>query len=127
MKSNYLIYPMVLSDSDFVLLKNAASDLRNLNFERISSLRNCSHNFIYYLAMAILNLEEVITNSNSRGYRYNSYVLNMAYLKLSFAAELIEAKELRKLQVEFDTIKRSLSTIHEILESACKLQDVSLK
>jgi len=122
MESTYLIFPMVLSDNQFKQISDVISNLSKMSFNKLTSLPIGSHDIIYYLAKAIIDLEEVIRNKNSRGYRYNSYILNLAALKLSFIAELIEKKYLHSLINEHLTIMHSINLLKQILSDSYQQQ-----
>jgi hypothetical protein len=127
MKSNYLIYPMVLSDYDFQTITNCLSLINSLNFNGIDSLSPNFHHIIYSVAKASLDLQEMITNKNTRGYRYNSYVLNMAILKLTFVSELIENKFSLVLPEHYKTLNSVIKQLHSVLSTAYELQEIEEK
>lgn len=111
---------MVISDEDFKTLHSITCILRSFNFQRITALSPFQPNILYYLAKAIIDLEELITNKNNRGYRYNSYVTNMAFLKLTFINELIIAKSLPTLRQEHIAIEQAIKMISHIISVSYK-------
>jgi hypothetical protein len=125
MKANYLIFPMVLNDYDFQTITNCLSLINSLNFSAIDSLSSHFHNIIYSIAKASIDLSEMLTNKNCKGYRYNSYILNMAILKLTFASEIIENKYSNTLFVELKTIDSCINQLHSVLSTAYELQELA--
>lgn len=121
MFTKYLIYPMVISDHDFDLIKGSCTVLKNMNFDRLTSLVNCKQSVVYHLAQAVLDLEEVISNHNGRGYRYNSFVLNMAAIKLTFVLEILIAKNECLFETEINTLRSVIMAVQLILQKSYEL------
>ena len=122
MKTNFLVYSMLLTDQDFIDLEKQGTVLRKLNFDRLTRITTFKNSVIYYLAHAILDIQELLGKKNNRGYTYNSYVLNLAIIKLTFVCEIINAKGLPYLKEERDIILNSIKILTKILDEAYELK-----
>jgi len=90
MNSNYLIYPCVLTNDQFEELRFVKEKLEEvLNFQAINDQKRVDK-ANYYVGQIIRDLSEIVSNHNSNGYRYNSYLLNMICVKLSYVHELYQ-------------------------------------
>ena len=118
MTTHFLIFPMVLNDQEFGTLDQISKDLSKLDFNKICSVRNCKQNIIYHLAKAIITIQDVTKSKNCQGYRYTSYALNMAVLKLEFVKELLIKEDCKLLKDEITAVKQSIIQISSILEGA---------
>ena len=120
MTTKYLIFPIVFCDNDFEKFLVVKNEITSMDFNKLANAKKCRENIVYHLAKAAIDLEEIIKNKNSKGYRYNSYLLNMAALKLSFVVDLLVCNLSVDFEYEIKTVNvliRSLSTIlHEHYE-----------
>ena len=115
MKTHFLIFPIVFSDTDFETLTIQVITLKNLNFERLTSLIQCKQSIIYHIAHAVLDIQEILDNRNCKGYRYNSYCLNLSILKLTFVFELLKSKDLLLFREEISIIQSTIISLSSII------------
>jgi hypothetical protein len=84
-----LVFPLIFSSNDFVQLDETFTTVKNEIFDyRKASNAKCDRIWLE-IASAFLNVNEIISNQNSKGYRYNSYCLQMCILKLEYSREMI--------------------------------------
>lgn len=120
MTINYLIFPCVLSDNQFDELRFAKEKLEEvLNFKAINDQKRVDK-ANYYVGQIIRDLSEIVSNHNSNGYRYNSYLLNMLCLKLSYVHELyqlINSENTGWVLILLSEINYSISVILETISN----------
>ena len=115
MSTHYLIFPLVLSEESFIRLATEIVQLDNLNFDNINWKGSRVKNMIYYTHSAIFDLREILRNRNTRGYRFNSYLLNMITLKLTFIKELLMSVSGEEQSTRMYTINDAINSINEVL------------
>lgn len=126
MTTHFLIFPMVLNDKDLETLKTITKQLTEFNYQKLTMLRNCRQNIIYYLAKAIIALQDVIKAKNTSGYRWTSYNLNMILLKLEFINELMKKENPTLLKEEIETVSIILRDIKLMLDLGYEESKVEL-
>lgn len=127
MKANYLLYPMILSDKDFVVISQEVKRLKLLNIDKMYELREKFNNVLYYLAKCVIELEEIVNNHNCSGYRYNSYLLNHSILTLSFIYQSFPDSNKNYFLPEREIIDTSIKNLYYILISAYSEKNVELE
>ncbi len=115
MASIYFIYPVVISDEHFSRLVKEIDVLQKTNFDLISDVKVNHKSMAIILAQAILDIEEVVTNKNTKGYRYNSYLLNMVNLKITFCIETLRAKHDEKFTILIYNLETCINVNQTIL------------
>ena len=123
MNSKLFIFPITLTDNDFLTLSEIRTNL-TLNWdERIDKLNTCKQNIIYYLAKACIDIQEIITNKNSKGYRYNSYLLNISMIKLEYVVQLLAKNDFTYFKHRIEAIHNAIDAIDNILRHGKCLYD----
>jgi len=109
-----------LSDNQFDELRFAKEKLEEvLNFKAINDQKRVDK-ANYYVGQIIRDLSEIVSNHNSNGYRYNSYLLNMLCLKLSYVHELyqlINSENTGWVLILLSEINYSISVILETISN----------
>jgi hypothetical protein len=117
MNSNYLIYPCVLTNDQFEELRFTKEKLQEiLDFQAINDQKRVDK-ANYYVGQIIRDLSELVSNHNSNGYRYNSYLLNMLCVKLSYVHELYQIINSESKGWIINLLSESNYTISVILEA----------
>jgi hypothetical protein len=121
MSSTYLIYPICFTVNDFANLSNISVSIREGIVPAFKSDDSESVNIKYYLFQIMGDIKEIINNKNLKGYRHNSFILNMISLKITYCYELIKkhkpvknAPEMTKLGLINYKISVLLSTTNNV-------------
>lgn len=115
MTPRYFIFPMILCDSDYSTLIGITEMLKSLSFDKLTATATSKHSLVHYLACAIIDIQEVTEHKCKPDYKFSSYLLNMACLKLTFVNELIQSKEPERLKEESLKIQITIRNINQIL------------
>lgn len=89
MKPRFLIFPCIFNNEQFDLIQGIKEKLGKCHYE-LSIL--CSLNpDVRYLKIdcIVADLSEVLKNRIEKGWRYNSYVLNLSVVKLDYAISIV--------------------------------------
>jgi len=90
MKPRFLIFPCLLNDFQFEIIQKVIEKLRKCHYE-LTVL--CSLNpEVRYLKIdcIVTDLSEILKNRIDKGWRYNSYVLNLAVVKIDYALTIVD-------------------------------------
>jgi len=115
MSTKFLIYPLCFDENDFQIFKEYRNKFTALSFDKLSCLVKCHRNVIYYLAKSIIDIDEILSNKNTKGYRYNSYLLNIIVLKLEYIVELMIYEKNAILKDEIELIRICIRDLKLIL------------
>jgi hypothetical protein len=126
MKTILSIYPLIFTSGDFMNLDETIGNIKSISYNKILAINSICGNVTHEIAKAALDLEECIENQNKRGYRYNSYLLTSALLKLTFAYEVIKKKEVLALKTEEIKLATSIKAIELIIFSNWKTNEIEI-
>ena|SRR4030042_583446 len=116
--SKYLIFPCLLSDEEFITIKHQRDLVSKCVIEHLQVGMKQKENINYHLARVIIDIEEVVSNRNLHGYRYNSYLLNMIELKLIYIYELMRKLDHDVLMKEITIIAESCFIFASLIDSS---------
>ena len=123
MNSKLFIFPITLTDDNFLTLSEIRQNLTQEWDDKIDNLSSCKQNIIYYLAKACIDIQEIITNKNSKGYRYNSYLLNISMIKLEYVVQLLAKNDSTYFKHRIQVIHDAIDQIDIILRTGKCLYD----
>jgi hypothetical protein len=115
--SKYLIYPCVLTDNDLELIKVQGINVSKCLIECSETGMKQKENINYHLTKVVMDIQEIVLNRNLKGYRYNSYLLNMIELKLTYVYELMRKLDSTILMREMSIIADSCFVFGLVLDS----------
>lgn len=118
MEAKYLIYPCVFSEDEFNSLRSVESVVNELFMEVSVKEQKLIENINHYLAKALTDLKEIVNNKNCKGYRYNSYLLNMVELKLTYVYELMRKVDVSRVNNQLSKISEAIYITGLILDSS---------
>lgn len=91
-----LIFPVVLQPLHLQTIDKLRNSLADMIIE-VNEISVCNRKLLgVELSRIALDFRELLSNSNSKGYKWNSYVLRMAILKLNYIYEVIKKEDLKK-------------------------------
>ena len=89
MRPRFLIFPCVLTDEQFEIIAKVRNSLNECHLE-LTTMCMLNPQVKYLKVDCIVNdLSEVLKNKIEKGWRYNSYVLNLAIVKLDYAITIV--------------------------------------
>lgn len=114
MSNHFLIYPCVFNDQEYETLRTEFENCTNylLKLNEITYLKP-KFDAIRF-PMLLLDFSEVLRYRNKRGYKFNSYILNMLILKIEYQITLLEKDD--NLWIT--------EIVHEMKETARKLTEI---
>jgi hypothetical protein len=118
MKPKFFIFPCQLTDQQFEVI----SEIRDLlNAQKLvlckCQLKNPDSKLLR-IDLIVNDLSEVLKNGITHGWRYNSYVLNLAIVKLDYCLTLINLELGSNLFALEVNIQHSLETLQQILSDS---------
>ena len=123
MNTKLFIFPITLTDDNFETLSQIRENLVCNWDDHTNVINSCKQNIIYYLAKACIDIQEIITNKNSKGYRYNSYLLNISMIKLGYVVQLLMKNDKAALKHQIEQIHYAIDEIDHILRTGKCLYD----
>ena len=115
MNATYLIYPVILSQSEMNLIKCHILAMQDEVILPLTGKTIYPDRLREMCSNATKNMKEIISNENSEGYRYNSYCLNMICLKLTYCYELMKKYDPEILKPQMSQIAHINYSISLIL------------
>ena len=120
METTPLIFSINFSEDQFTsldLIRNVLADA----ILDINEISVCNQKLLQVsLSQSVLDLKEIIKFRNIKGYRWNSYVLRMAILKLTYIIEVIILDDDEKHLILINDLKEVLKGLLYILEISYK-------
>lgn len=115
MNTSYLIYPVVLSQTEIGLIKCHILAMQHEVISRFIQPNIYPDRLREMCSNATKSMKEIVDNNNSEGYRYNSYCLNMISLKLTYLYELMKKYDPEVLKPQMTQIAHINYSISLIL------------
>jgi len=118
MKPRFLIFPCLLTDEQFQIIQSVKESLAKCHYE-LTVL--CSLNpEVRYLKIdcIVTDLSEILKNRIDKGWRYNSYVLNLAVVKLDYVITIVNLDLCPECKVLHTELLHSLEVLSQILSDS---------
>lgn len=113
-----LIFSINFSEDQFNSLDMIRNVLTDLILD-INEISVCNRKLLQVsLSQSVLDLKEIIMYINIKGYRWNSYVLRMTILKLTYIIEVLRADDREKHCLILNDIEVCLEGLTYILSSS---------
>ena len=115
MKPRFLIFPCVFSDFQFEIIQKVRDQLLSCKLDLATLCLLNSDVRLLKVDCIISDLSELLGNKISKGWRYNSYVLNLAVVKLDYAQTILELDLNVSSSPTVTVISHSFDTLSQIL------------
>jgi hypothetical protein len=126
MESTIIIYPMFLTDNEFYKLTLVKDSLTELEKSIIDI--SCDHSRLQGIRLVncILDLGEIIKYRNIKGYKWNSYILSMIIIKLTYISKVIKDCKIVEAYQIAECSENNLLILTHIFESNYSLYLINL-
>lgn len=110
-----LIFQVVLNQVQLQTIDRLRNDLADMIIE-VNEISVCNRKLLgVELSKIALDFRELIGNANTKGYKWNSYVLRMAILKINYIATILKQEDLRPYNKLINKLVKSEILLNEIL------------
>lgn len=110
-----LIFSVVLQPLHLQTIDKLRNSLADMIIE-VNEISVCNKKLLgVELSRIALDFRELLSNSNTKGYKWNSYVLRMAILKLNYMYEVIKKEDLKKYDALLMDLAITETLLSEIL------------
>lgn len=110
-----LIFQVVFEESELKTIDSIRLSLADLIIE-VNEISVCNRKLLgIELSRVVLDLREILSCNYRNGYKWNSYVLRMAILKLSYIYEVLKAEDCVKHSKLMISISKVYILLSEIL------------
>jgi len=92
MKPRFFIFPCILSDVQFEMITEIRDQINSCKNDLCIAGMLHPHFNILKIDCIVNDLSEVLKNQIAKGWRYNSYVLNLSIVKLDYLLTLINVE-----------------------------------
>jgi hypothetical protein len=110
-----LIFPCIFSDEQFKVLDHIRHELADHLITSHVITCYSPKSITHDLAQTIFDIREIMAYRNKRGYKFNSYVLRMAMLKLTFISETLSDVHKQEAAQVIEIVDNCIRVIYSIL------------
>ena len=117
MSPKFFIFPCVISDEDFNLINQIREQLVTCHSDlTVMCLFNTNIRYVN-IDHIVTDLSEVLRNRIVKGYRYNSYILNISIVKLDYILTVIRLDTDQANSKLATKIEHCLSALSQVLSN----------